>query len=114
VLIAEDNSLYIVDWDVQRHTMLAPKERDLMFIGAGIGNVWNKHSEEALFYQGYGDTHINMNLLAYYRYERIVEDIAEYVQLLLLSTEGGENRQVMYQHFIDMFEPYGVINKAIT
>ncbi len=113
VLIAEDHSLYIVDWDVTRHTMLAPKERDLMFIGAGVGNVWNKHSEEELFYQGYGDTQINMNLLAYYRHERIVEDIAEYVQQLLLSTAGGENRAIMYQHFIDMFEPEGVVDRAM-
>lgn len=105
VLIAEDSSLYIVDWDVTRHTLLAPKERDLMFIGAGICNVWNKRDEEELFYQGYGDTQINMNLLAYYRHERILEDIAEYVQLLLLSSEGGKTREVMYQHFINMFAP---------
>lgn len=105
VLIAQDNSLYIIDWDVTKHTMLAPKERDLMFIGAGIGNVWNKRSEEELFYQGYGDTQINMNLLAYYRHERILADSVEYVEQLLLSQEGGENRAIMYQHFVNMFAP---------
>ena len=30
-----------------------PKERDLMFIGGGVANVWNKPHEETLFYKGY-------------------------------------------------------------
>ncbi|MCX7114441.1 MAG: hypothetical protein NTW08_00790 [Gammaproteobacteria bacterium] len=42
----------------------------------------------------------------------IVEDIAEYGQHLLLTTEGAENRSEMYKHFIAMFEPNGVIDIA--
>ena len=33
-LIAKDGALYIVDWDT---AMLAPPERDLMFVGSGLG-----------------------------------------------------------------------------
>ncbi len=109
VLIDKSDNLYVVDWD---EPMMAPKERDLMFIGAGIGNVWNKPEEEALFYQGYGKAEINSTLLDYYRYERIIVDIAEFIQLLLLSTQGGESRKLMYQHFIDMFAPNGVVDIA--
>ena len=32
ILISDNNELYIVDWD---DPILAPKERDLMFIGGG-------------------------------------------------------------------------------
>lgn len=32
----------IVDWD---EPIMAPKERDLMFIGGGVANVWNDPSE---------------------------------------------------------------------
>jgi spectinomycin phosphotransferase len=110
VLIDKNDMLYIVDWD---EPMMAPKERDLMFIGAGVANVWNKPQEEALFYQGYGKTKVNMTILAYYRHERIVEDIALYCQALLLTAAGGDNRKVMYQHFIDMFKPRGVIDIAL-
>ncbi|CAN5424750.1 aminoglycoside O-phosphotransferase APH(9)-Ia [soil metagenome] len=109
ILIDENNAIYIVDWD---EPILAPKERDLMFIGGGVGNVWNKPHEEALFYKGYGKTEINMKNLAYYRHERIVEDIALFGQDLLLKTTGGEDRPEMYRHFLAMFVPNGVIEIA--
>lgn len=109
VLINENGAIYIVDWD---EPMMAPKERDLMFIGGGVANVWNHPREEEFFYKGYGETHINKILLAYYRFERIVVDIAEYGQALLLTSDGGEDRLEMYQHFVDMFEPNGVVDIA--
>ena len=55
---------------------------------------------------------INREILAYYRHERIVEDIAAYGQELLLTTGGGENRSEMYKQFIAMFEPRGVVDIA--
>ena len=75
MLIDENGFLFIVDWD---DSIMAPKERDLMFIGGGVANVWNNPREEEFFYKGYGKTEINQALLAYYRHERIIEDVAEY------------------------------------
>lgn len=108
VLMDENDTIYLVDWD---DPIMAPKERDLMFIGGGVANVWNKSSEEMLFYEGYGETEVNLTALAYYRHERIVEDIALYGQELLLKTDGKE-REEMYEHFIAMFEPVGVVDIA--
>lgn len=109
VLIDGNDIIYIVDWD---DPIMAPKERDLMFIGGGVANIWNKLHEETLFYKGYGKTNINMTMLAYYRYERIVEDIAEFGQQLLLNSVGGQNRIESYKHFIAQFEPNGVVEIA--
>ena len=110
VLIDGNDSIYIVDWD---DPIMAPKERDLMFIGGGVANVWNKLHEEKLFYKGYGTTKVNSTILAYYRHERIVEDIAEYGQALLLASgRGEEDRLEMYKHFMWMFEPNGVVDIA--
>lgn len=109
VLLANDGTLYIVDWD---RPIMAPKERDLMFMGGGIANIWNNPHEEEFFYKGYGKIEINKEILSYYRYERIVEDIAEYCQQLLLTTNGGEDREIMYKQFIDMFQPRGVVDIA--
>ena len=109
VLLGENAHVYIVDWD---EPIMAPKERDLMFIGGGVGNVWNNPNEEALFYQGYGDTKIDATTMSYYRHERIVEDIAIYSQELLLKKGGGEDRLLMYKHFVAMFEPNGVVEIA--
>lgn len=110
VLIDESGSIFIVDWD---DPIMAPKERDLMFIGGGVANVWNNPHEEEFFYKGYGKTEINRAILAYYRHERIVEDIAEYGQALLLTSDGGKERSAMLEQFKDMFEPNGVVDIAL-
>lgn len=107
VLIGENEIIYMVDWD---DPIMAPKERDLMFIGGGVANVWNKTHEEKFFYKGYGKTEINMAILAYYRHERIVEDIALLGHQLLLTSAG--NRIESYKHFIAQFEPQGVVDIA--
>ncbi|MBS0649244.1 MAG: aminoglycoside phosphotransferase family protein [Verrucomicrobia bacterium] len=106
-----DNFLYIVDWD---DPIMAPKERDLMFIGGGVGNVWNRLQEEKLFYQGYGPTEVNSTLLAYYRHERIVEDIVQYTQELLLQPAEHKDRQEIYNQFMAMFKPQGVVDIAFA
>lgn len=109
ILLGNDNVFHIVDWD---DPIMAPKERDLMFIGGGVGNVWNQPHEEELFYEGYGDGMVDKTALAYYRFERIVEDIAVYTHELLLSEESPKDREEMYGHFVDMFKPRGVIDLA--
>jgi spectinomycin phosphotransferase len=110
VLISADSAFYIVDWD---EPILAPKERDLMFIGGGVGNVWNQPYEEEVFYKGYGQTEVNAEILAYYRCERIVEDIAIYTQELLFPTISSADRAEMYKHLMDQFEPNGVVEIAL-
>jgi len=109
VLVDGNNTIYVVDWD---DPIMAPKERDLMFMGGGVCNVWNNPHEEAIFYKGYGETEVNKTILTYYRHERIVEDIAGFGQNLLLTMAGGDGRQESYKHFIAMFEPRGVVDLA--
>jgi spectinomycin phosphotransferase len=109
VLMDGNDIIYMVDWD---DPIMAPKERDLMFIGGGVANVWNKPHEENFFYKGYGKTEINRTILAYYRHERIVEDIAVLGQQLLLTSVDNQNRIESYKHFIDQFEPQGVVEIA--
>jgi spectinomycin phosphotransferase len=101
ILISEDDQLYIVDWD---NPLLAPKERDLMFIGGGIDEIWKSKREEAVFYEGYGEPEINIAALAYYRYERIIEDLAVIGEQLLLTEEGGADREQAYGWFTSNFE----------
>jgi len=111
LLIDANAALYIVDWDT---LILAPKERDLMFIGAGIDDVWRNAHQQALFYQGYGATEINPQALAYYRYERIVEDIVAYCEQLLLTDQGGQDREEGLRQLVSQFEPGNVIAVAFA
>ena len=102
ILIGEDNKLYIVDWD---NPILAPKERDLMFIGGGIDEIWKSEREEAVFYEGYSKTEVNLSALAYYRYERIIQDIADYGEQVLLSGKDIAEREQFYKYFTINFVP---------
>jgi spectinomycin phosphotransferase len=110
LLIAPNDDLYIVDWD---DPILAPKERDLMYIGGGLmGAGYSPQEEEALFYEGYGQTTINPIALAYYRYERIVQDIAAYCGEILLTNEGGDDREQSLRYLKSNFLPHHVIQIA--
>lgn len=110
IIIDQTGQIFIIDWD---HPILAPKERDLMFIGGGVGNVWNKPSEQELFYDGYGPVTVNLSLLAYYRVNRILEDIAIYCQLLLQNTDNSPDRGQWYQELASQFDDKGVITIAL-
>jgi spectinomycin phosphotransferase len=84
-----------------------------MFIGAGLGFTGHTvESEQELFFRGYGATQVDPFALAYYRYERIVQDIAAYSEQLLASVEGGEDREQSYQYFLSNFLPGGTIDLA--
>lgn len=109
ILISDKDELYTVDWD---NPILAPKERDLMFIGGGIDNIWKSEREEAVFYEGYGKTEINLLTMAYYRYERIIEDLAVIGEQLLLTDEGGAERERSYGWFTSSFAPGQTIEIA--
>ena len=110
ILIDTSGVLYLVDWDT---VILAPKERDLMFVGAGLfGARRSPQDEEALFYQGYDRTQIDYTALAYYRYERIIQDIAEYCAQLLLTNAGGDDREQSLRYLTANFLPGGTIALA--
>jgi spectinomycin phosphotransferase len=110
ILIDANGAFYIVDWD---NPILAPKERDLMFIGGGQGFAGHTpQEEETLFYLGYGQTQIDPVALAYYRYERIVQDIAVFCEQIFLTNEGGKDREQSLQYLESNFVPNGVLEIA--
>lgn len=110
LLIDNEGALYVVDWDT---LIFAPKERDLMFIGAGLGDSGRTPlEEEALFYQGYGQTNLNQDAIAYYRYARVIEDIGVYCEQIFLSDEGGEDRIQSFEYLQSNFLPNGTIERA--
>lgn len=112
LLIDEDGALFMVDWDT---LVFAPKERDLMFVGSGLGDSgYSTEEEEAHFYEGYGPVRIDPKAIAYYRYERIIEDIAVYCGQLLLSDEGGEDRKQSLLNVKSNYLPKGTIERAYS
>ena len=110
LLIDAKGAFYIVDWD---EPILAPRERDLMFIGGAQGFAGYRAEEEvALFYRGYGRVEIHPEALAYYRYERIVADLAAFCDQLLWTTEGGANREQALRWAMSNFAPGHALEAA--
>jgi len=109
LLVGEDGSLHILDWD---NPVLALKERDLMFIGAGICGVWDKASEGTLFYQGYG-TDADPTCMAYYRNDRIIEDIALFSEHVLEGSGSLEDQERSLHYLQSNFDSGGTIDLAL-
>jgi spectinomycin phosphotransferase len=110
VLLTPDQKLYIVDWDAP---LLACRERDLMSVGGGLFGRWYKpHEEEMLFYDGYGPAKLDPFALAYYRYERIVQDIAAFCQQIFAGEGGGEDREQSLRYVQLNWLPGGTIERA--
>jgi spectinomycin phosphotransferase len=109
VLVGADDHLTIVDWD---NPILAPKERDLMFVGASVGGSWNEPREKEWFFTGYGPAEIDSLAIAFYRYERIVVDIAEYGRRIFDVQRTPKERQSDLQKLVSAFVPNNVIDIA--
>jgi spectinomycin phosphotransferase len=109
VLLGADDALALVDWD---EVILAPKERDLMSVGGGLFGGWNQDREVAWFYAGYGSTEIDPVALAYYRYERIVADIAAYATQIFGLQGSAEDRETGLRQLMSQFRPGEVVEIA--
>lgn len=97
LLITPHGPAYVVDWD---YPVLAPRERDLMFIGGGQGFVADSaEDEERQFYEGYGDLQIDPVALAYYRIERAVTDISVEGERILSATLSAQERAQSLEYF---------------
>jgi len=105
LLVDRVGRLFVVDWD---ETLLAPKERDLMFVGGpGSGR------EQGLFYQGYGPAEIDRLALAYYRYEWVIQEIGDFGRRVFSHPElGRDSKAAAVEGFMALFQPGDVVEAA--
>jgi spectinomycin phosphotransferase len=106
LLLGADGSLAIVDWDT---IIMAPPERDLMFIGGGVSRYWVDATTQALFYQGYGETTVDPVALCYYRYERIIADFAVTCEPVFEHDDNLIDRAEQVDMIAEQFGPNAVI-----
>jgi len=110
VLVASNGALHIVDWD---QPVFAPHERDLMFFGAGLGNLTGGADDVEHFYEGYGPTKIDRTAFAYYRYAWVMQDwVACGAEVLLHDDLGETTRRHSLRNFIEMFAAGNVVDVA--
>jgi spectinomycin phosphotransferase len=110
LLAGDDGRIWLIDWD---GPMIAPRERDFLFVvGSRIAREVTL-PEEALFFEGYGATEIDPASLIYYRYERIIEDLGEFGKSVFLnSTLSDAAMEEEVELAMSFFVPEGDIDRA--
>jgi spectinomycin phosphotransferase len=113
ILITPAGIMFIVDWD---EVIVAPKERDFMFIvGGKVGGIDVGPQAEALFFTGYGERRIDQAALAYYRYEWVLQEIADYgKRIFMMDDLGAESKAYALAGFKSLFQPGDVVEAAFN
>jgi spectinomycin phosphotransferase len=110
VLVGQDQRIWIVDWD---ETVLAPRERDLMFVIGGISSKYVTPREERLFRQGYGEVTVDQLALAFYRYAWAVSDISAFGETILLRADLSQQLRLSeVEMFRSLFAPGNIVEIA--
>jgi len=110
ILVTYAGGIVLVDWDAP---MIAPRERDLLFvIGSRIARRVEPH-EEARFFEGYGTVEVDPEAIVYYRYERILEDIGvDAASVFGDDSQTEETRQAQVDLVMSFFAPGGMLASA--
>jgi spectinomycin phosphotransferase len=111
VLVQPDGAIWLVDWD---QPILAPRERDLMFVlGPALRGVLPGSPEEAAFFEAYGPVAPDPLALAYYRYEWAVQDIGSFADDALNRPDlSHEERQESARLLRAQFQPGAIAEAA--
>jgi spectinomycin phosphotransferase len=101
--------VFVIDWD---EVMLAPKERDFLFIKESPTDSETLPGTPA-FFQGYGQADIDWIALTYYRYERVIQDVIACAENVCFRDDLREgSRADEAQLFQDVLAEGGEIDAA--
>lgn len=113
VLIGQDERVWLIDWD---DAVLAPRERDLMFILGGVlAFAPVTRQQQSWFFEGYGSTDIDPIRLAYYRCARALEDLAyPAAQIVDVHRFTDRERSDALSIVRGVLSPAGLVNLALA
>ncbi len=112
IIRSQANQVHVIDWD---DVMLAPKERDFLFVGEARSHGAPRH-DAAPFFQGYGQIEVDWVALTYYLWERAVQDLLYDAEGVFLGDDlGGANKAAALKTFQAVFTGEGnEVEKALA
>jgi spectinomycin phosphotransferase len=113
LLVAATGELWLIDWD---GAVLAPRERDLMFVVEGVlADALVRPDEQAHFFAGYGGAAVDPVHLAYYRCAWALEDVAGFAHEIRHDrTRTDSQRAQALRYFRSLLTPTGIVSLALA
>ncbi len=103
--------VWVIDWN---DVMLAPKERDFIFIGQDRAGDAAREGA-AQFFRAYGQAEIDWVALTYYRYERLMQDVIAFAQEVFERDDLAEDTKAESARFFgQMFAPGNALDAALA
>ncbi|MFD0772977.1 phosphotransferase enzyme family protein [Streptomonospora algeriensis] len=111
LIVAADGRPILIDFD---DAVLAPRERDLMFVlgGGVLADMAATGEQQRWFLEGYGHHEAGAELLTYYRGLRVLEDASELAGIVLDLGNTDEERHEALGHVSAVFSPTGLLAQA--
>lgn len=112
LLVGDGDDVWLVDWD---DAVLAPPERDLMFVLGGVlAFAPVTPEQQSWFFDGYGEADLDADRLAYYRCVRALEDVVDPATWVLDATRSEPERQQAREIVRGVLSPTGLVQLALS
>ena len=110
VLVGGDENVWLVDWD---DAVLAPRERDLMFVLGGVlAFAPVGDDDRTAFFAGYGDATTDPRLVAYYLCTRALDDLSGWAAQAADPQDADRGRALDIVRGI--LSPTGLVDVALS
>jgi spectinomycin phosphotransferase len=80
-----------------------------MFVSGGVGDL---DPDGSSFYAGYGEADIDPIVMAYYRFDWVVQEIADYGRRVFHDDVGDETKEEAIEMVEDAFRPGRIVERA--
>ncbi|MDP9443337.1 MAG: phosphotransferase [Actinomycetota bacterium] len=113
VLLDGAREVWLLDWD---DAVLAPRERDLMFVLGGVlAFAPVTPQQQSWFFAGYGDADLDPMRLAYYRCTRALEDVVyPAAQVVDVARYAAWERADALSILRGVLSPTGLVARALS
>lgn len=111
LVLTDGGHLALLDFD---DAVLAPPERDLMFVlgGGVLADLAPSDEQQRWFMESYGTHEVDADLLVYYRGLRLLEDTSELAAIVLAPSSTEDDRDEALGHLTNVFSPTGMLVQA--